>query len=311
MKVLHHFDHSLRQYGIRHLALGFFDGLHRGHHAVIVNEITRDALDQTCVLTFWPHPMEVLSPDDQPVLLTNISDKTEILRSWGIGFICVVPFDTALAHQPYPEFLDSIQQNFPALKSVSVGPNFRFGKQRGGTPLSLAEWCAERDLLFNLADFMLDGSDPISSTRIRALLEQGDLPAANRLLGRSYQISGTVIKGNQLGRKLGFPTANISLDSPIHIPHGVYQVQVELADQQQVCGALNHGLRPSVDGPARETTEVHLIDWAGDLYDQPVRCKLMRHIRPETEFSTLDLLKDQIVRDIDACRACEAGAAGA
>lgn len=303
MKVLQHTETLQPQHDVRHLALGFFDGLHRGHRSVIVNGYTREQLELTCVVTFWPHPFEVLNPTHKPGLITNLEEKIRILQKWKLGFVYVVPFTTQLARLPYMDFLNGLHQVFPSLQTVSVGPNFRFGKDRIGNPLTLAEWCQNYKITFHLADFVLDDSDPISSTRIRALLESGELSQANHLLGHSHSIVGRVKTGNQLGRKLGYPTANLQLSGPLLVPHGVYKTLVQLEDGSSVSGALNYGRRPTLDGGSvEEHVEVHLIGWHGDLYDQQLECSLLEFIRPEQKFDDISDLKEQIARDVLKCK---------
>jgi len=304
MKVIHQFDTSLNQYHIKHLALGFFDGLHLGHRSVIVNQFTKEQLRETCVVTFWPHPLEVLKSTNTPVLLTDLEEKIEILNNWDLGFMCVIPFNIEIANLQHDLFLRDLRKCFPNILTISVGPNFRFGKNRTGTPDTILDWSASHHITFNLADLVLDGQKPISSTRIRNLLATGGIADANRLLNRNFQISGTVIAGKQLGRTLGFPTANIKTKRTFNIPSGVYKTIVKLEDGEQYSGALNHGTRPTVDSSSEQPhTEVHLINWQGDLYGKQLSCELLEFIRPEKKFDSISELKTQISLDIQQCNA--------
>ncbi len=297
------FSEALITHDIQHLAIGFFDGLHLGHRAVIINQWNQKELNKTCVLTFWPHPLEILSPENAPAMITSMDEKIQILEQWGIGHCCTVPFTKDLAHSDAALFLNWLERHFPKLRTLSVGPNFRFGNRREGTPLSLSRWCEAQGIHFHLSDFILASGAPISSTHIRDLLASGKLNTANQLIGRPYAVSGKVISGKQLGRKIGFPTANIRLQKQLDIPAGVYAARVLLEDGAVIPGALNFGIRPTLVNPdiREHSTEVHLIDWSGNLYGQNIKCELLQHVRPEMKFDSVASLSNQIRKDVAEC----------
>lgn len=303
MKYYNGFAIELRDSNVQHLAIGFFDGLHRGHQSVILNEHTKAHLEKSCVLTFWPHPLSILSPGQTPLIITNLEEKKSILNSWGVGHLCVVEFTRDLANSHAASFLENLEKNFPKLKTLSVGPNFRFGKNRMGTPLSLSNWCNSNNIQFILSDFILDEQAPISSTRIRSLLTAGEIQQANSLLGRNYSVSGRVVSGDGIGRKLGYPTANVQLTKNCEIPNGVYTVKVQLPDNKIVAGVLNYGTRPTVQRAHAllKSFEVHLLEWTGNLYDKSITCMLFNKIREERHFKSMDHLTRQIAQDIKRC----------
>lgn len=290
---------------IRHVALGFFDGLHLGHRSVIINPFSDNALDQTAVLSFWPHPLTILRPQQAPPLLTDFDEKNRILENWTIGRHCWIPFDTQTANRPPEWLMDKLGASFPGLRSLSVGPNFRFGLNRGGSPLTLSQWCQEKNIQFHLTDFILDQGMPISSSRIRQSLAAGDLETGERLLGHPYQLSGTVVTGQKKGRQMGLPTANLSMKKDNILPAGVYAAHCHFPDGTRSSAALNIGQRPTVKTKEKEPTlsiEAHLIDWEGDCYGQHLSVTPLKFIRPEQRFQSIEKLADQIRRDVDTCR---------
>jgi len=290
------------------VALGFFDGLHRGHRAVIINPFSQNALDQTAVVSFWPHPLTILRPEQAPPLLTDRAEKNRILEDWTIGSHCWIPFDEQTANRPPEWLMETMEQSFPGLTSLSVGPNFRFGLKRAGSPVTLSQWCRERDIHFHLTDFILDQGMPISSSRIRQSLAVGDLETAGHLLGRPYQMSGTVCPGQKQGRQMGFPTANLSTRKKNILPGGVYAAHCDFADESRQPAALNIGHRPTMK-PNKPvlTIEAHLIDWEGDCYGQELSITPVKFIRPEKRFQSAEDLARQISSDVESCRAILAG----
>lgn len=287
----------------RHVALGFFDGLHLGHRAVILNPASRDTPEATAVVSFWPHPLTVLRPDQAPPLLTDRNEKNQLLESWGLGAHAVVPFDDKTAHQPPEWLLRLLERCFPHLESLSVGPNFRFGLKRAGSPLTLSQWCQEKNIQFHLTDFVLDQGMPISSSRIRQCLASGDLITSNRLLGHEYQLAGEVVAGAKQGRRLGFPTANLAIQKTNILPHGVYAARACLPDTPPQAAALNIGLRPTINSSSPELSiEAHLLDWDGDCYGQFLTLKPVHYLRPEKRFRSREELITQIASDVNACR---------
>lgn len=331
------------------IALGNFDGIHRGHCQVIRPILPRQLLrpitavheeggvalgtppdwrrvnhgqdaiaSQPCptVVTFDPHPQAFFSQVDRP-LLTPLAEKRLLLQALGVAQLVLLPFDRDLAHLTPADFVKTILIEHLQARHISVGEDFRFGYQRAGTALDLRQLAAQYDVSVTIVPNQTSQEQRISSSMIRAALEAGDIPQANRLLGRPYHLWGTVVPGQQLGRTLGFPTANLQVDAAKFLPRrGVYSVWVcpttaigePLPQAQRQAGVMNIGCRPTVDGQ-QQTIEVHLLDWSGDLYGQTLRVDLEAFLRPEQRFSSLADLSAQIQADCQAARAMLLGPA--
>lgn len=279
------------------IALGNFDGIHRGHRRVI-DPMLAVTLGKSTVVSFDPHPKEFFTGRRQP-LLTPIDEKASYLESLGVEQLILIPFDHALAQLSPRVFVEEVLLNQIKTCWISVGKNFCFGHQRAGTTADLKAIATEHAVPVHLADLETCGDERVSSSAIRTALGEGDLPKANRLLGRPYSIRGVVVKGQQLGRTIGFPTANLDVSSRKCLPQqGVYYVQVSRSEYagQLFPGVMNLGRRPTVNG-IQQTLEVHLLDWSGDLYGQTLTLHLERFLRPEQKFDSLDALKSQIQAD--------------
>ncbi len=290
-----------------HAAIGVFDGVHRGHQAVI-----REAQDSAavaggvaCVITFDPHPVRVLAPTYAPRLLTATSHKLRLIEDLGVELVIIVTFDRAFAETPAEAFVHHLDQSARSLARICVGRDWRFGKGGDGD-LSLLE-----DLGRQLG-FAVSGVETVevegmvaSSTRIREAVAGGDFAIAETLLGRPYTVLGTVIEGRRLGRQIGFPTANLTVHSEQLPPTGVYAVRIEIDGEsgKPHPGVANLGYRPSVEGDAaKRLLEVHLLDWQGDLYGQEVEVRFVEFLRAERRFEGLDSLQAQIARDVESAR---------
>jgi riboflavin kinase / FMN adenylyltransferase len=310
------------------VALGNFDGVHLGHRAVIeslsiaamrstlatsagsISMGERDSAVQiaaphlyTTVVSFDPHPQAFFSGQPRS-LLTVLEEKVQVLGSLGIEQLVLLPFDTALSALTPDAFVEQILVQQLKAQSISVGFNFCFGYQRSGTAEDLKAIAAQYGIPVSIiAPQTLDG-EQVSSSEIRQALEIGDVVRAKRLLGRPYTFTGTVVQGQQVGRTLGFPTANLSVSSEKFIPRrGVYRVSVEGTDlAQPQLGVMNIGCRPTVEGES-ETIEVHLLDWSQDLYGHTLTVHLEQFLRPEQKFESLDALKAQIRQDCATARA--------
>lgn len=318
------------------VALGNFDGVHLGHRQVIRQVLARtssgdhqpnsvevhtvggcgghrqrqienlsDPLDSlpiyTTVLTFDPHPQEFFSGQPR-TLLTPRVEKAEQLKSLGVDQLVLLPFDRDLAQLEPRTFVEEILVDQLQAKRISVGQDFHFGRKRAGTAVDLQAIAANYGIETTIVPlYILDGKR-VSSSKIRQALTQGDLDTAHRLLGRSYSLTGTVVKGQQLGRTLGFPTANVQLPPNKFLPRwGVYSVWVEGLSFQSKPGVMNVGCRPTVAGD-RPTVEVYLLDWSGDLYGQTLTVHLAHFLRPEAKFDSLDALKTQIQKDCETAK---------
>ncbi|AFZ03140.1 bifunctional riboflavin kinase/FAD synthetase [Calothrix sp. PCC 6303] len=294
------------------IALGKFDGVHRGHQQVIQPIIKASGVEGTeshsTVVTFNPHPQEFFSGTPR-ALLTPLDEKVQKLRSLGVEQLILLPFDRELCALSPQEFVEKILINQLQATQISVGEDFCFGSQRSGTALDLQAIASKYNIPVTVSPLQTyDSTIPAEDTRIstsviRQLLELGDIQRANRLLGYSYTLIGTVIQGKQIGRTIDFPTANLQLPSDKFLPRkGVYAVRVyqfiETSDTTQHIGfgVMNIGNRPTVNG-VQTTTEVHLLDWSGDLYDQKLTIELQDFLRPERKFPSLADLKTQIQQD--------------
>lgn len=289
-------DDLARTPGPHHLALGVFDGVHLGHQAVIGQALAaRERQGGTCgVLTFDPYPIHVLFPEKAPRrLLASLDHKGEVLAAMGVDFLLALPFDRERAAQEAEEFIREIAG--AGVATVAVGDDWRFGKGRAGDVAMLTR--LSRELGFDLAALppvMMDG-ERISSTRIRQAIRDGNLAAAGKMLGRPYTVAGEVVEGRQLGRQIGFPTANLVQGDEQFPPDGVWAVRVRLGEQR-FDGVANLGMRPTVDGKTH-ALEVHLFDFSGDLYGRMLEVEFVKQLRGERKFESLEALKAQIGRD--------------
>jgi riboflavin kinase / FMN adenylyltransferase len=267
-------------------------------------DLVKAAPPTATVLTFFPHPQEYFLGVSRP-LLTPIDEKAQQLKEMGVEQLVLLPFNQALAQLSPEEFVEIILVRHLQAQHISVGLDFRFGRDRAGTTDTLKHLAARWGINITVVPLQQAGGDRISSSRIRAALGQADLATAAQLLGRPYSLTGKVVKGQQLGRTLGFPTANLKLPADKFLPcSGVYRVGVVgVAGQlQPTAGVMNIGTRPTVDG-TMQTIEVHLLGWSGDLYGQRLKVTLEAFLRPEQRFDSLDALKRQIQADCEAARA--------
>ena len=284
---------------IRHLALGFFDGLHLGHRRVILGGETPHAPAETAVLTFRDHPLSVLHPEKHPLLITGLPHKLRILERWQIGLAVALPFDAARSQQGPADFLKELDSAFPSLQTVSVGPNWRFGKNRSGDVALLARWCAERKISLDNPAPVLFGGERISSSRIRAAILSGQLADTAEMLGRPFTLFGMVSPGAGRGAGLGFATANLQTEDECLPPEGVYAGRAHLADEKTFPAAINLGPQPTFDGKERHP-EAHLIGFAGNLSGQKLDLEFSKFLRPIQKFNSAQDLGVQIKSDISA-----------
>jgi riboflavin kinase/FMN adenylyltransferase len=288
------------------VALGNFDGVHRGHQKVLAPIFQTDLTTQASaaiatVVTFSPHPRAFFSGEQQP-LLTPLDEKVAALTRLQVQQLVLLPFNRELADLTPQDFVQQILVEGLNVQHISVGQDFCFGRDRSGTSEDLQAIAAQFNIPVTIVPLYTEGCDRISSSAIRTALAQGNIPTANTLLGRAYSLHGTVVHGQQLGRTLGFPTANLEVPAQKLLPRqGVYAVWVEQCDCTLHPGVMNLGQRPTVNG-RQQTLEVHLLDWAGDLYGQSLTVRLVEFLRPEQAFSSLDELRQQIHRDCQRAR---------
>ena len=285
---------------VRHLALGFFDGLHLGHRRVILGGETPHAPDHTAVLTFRDHPLSVLHPEKHPALITGLPHKLRILGRWQIAAVVALPFDTTRARQEPSDFLRELAETFPSLHTVSVGPNWRFGKNRSGDVTMLGGWCQERNVRLDNPAPVLFAGERISSSRLRASITAGQLGDSAEMLGRPYTLYGTVGTGAGRGESLGFATANLHTEDECFPPDGVYAGHAQRADGKIFSAAINLGAQPTFHAKKRQI-EAHLIGFKGNLVGQEMDLSFEKFLRPVLKFESPDALAEQIKKDISAC----------
>ncbi len=286
------------------LAIGVFDGVHLGHQAVISTSArhARKAEGTPVVVTFDPHPAKVLRPDEAPHLLTATQHKISLIRDLGVAHLLVLHFDREFAATAPEEFVRQLVTNSRPLREICVGHEWSFGKGRAGNLALLKRLGATCNFdVVGVPAVTLNG-EVVSSTAIRRAVEEGNLVKATQMLGREYTILGTVKTGEQLGRKLGFPTANLSAHSEQFPPNGVYVAEARLADALYR-GVANLGYRPTVNaGKTERLLELHLFDLNKDIYGDEVEVRFLRYLRPEQKFENVDALAAQIARDVQSAR---------
>jgi riboflavin kinase/FMN adenylyltransferase len=290
------------------LALGNFDGVHRGHQAVIGAAIAwarahgRPAL----VASFDPHPSRFFRPDAPPFALTTPAQKLAHFAALGVDGAVLIPFDAALAGLSAEAFAREWLRERLQVSHVVTGEDFTFGKGRSGNAANLADLGAGLGFSAEAIRPVSQGEGAISSTRIREALRAGDMPAATALLSRPFAIAMPVLHGDKLGRTIGVPTANQALGDYLRPRYGVYAVRVRLPDGSTRPGVANLGIRPMFD-PPKELLETWIFDWSGDLYGETIEVELVSFLRDEMKLDGLDALKAQIARDAEAARAFLAG----
>lgn len=280
-------------------ALGNFDGFHPGHQAVVrqAGILAAACGGPLLVITFDPHPARFFRPDEPPFQLTSIAERARLMAAFGVDALVVLPFDAELAALSPEDFFKTVLVDRLRLKGVASGYDFTFGKARAGTTGALRQLAEAHGMAAAIVEpVRLDGDEIVSSTLIRRKLAEGEVSAAARLLGRWWAIEGTVEGGDQRGRTISFPTANLPLGDYARPRYGVYAVRMVLPDGRVVEGVANIGIRPTFT-PPRELLEVHLFDFEGDLYGANVRVELVEFIRPEMRFDGLDALRAQISVD--------------
>jgi len=289
------------------IALGNFDGVHKGHQALIARaKAQARALDAPLVaLTFEPHPRRYFVPDTGPFRLTLPPAKVRLLGEHGVQAVLAQRFDPGFAAISAEAFVDNVLLQGMGARHVVCGYDFTFGARRSGNVERLREMAAERAFGVTVLDPVMHEGEIYSSTRIREALRAGWASEASELLGHHWEIEGAVEQGDQRGRTIGFPTANVALGEHLRPRFGVYAVRA-LVDGRWRDGVANLGRRPTV-GKLQENFEVHLFDFAGDLYGQVLRVAIVDFIRPEMKFSGLDALKAQIANDCQAARGILAG----
>lgn len=286
------------------VALGNFDGFHRGHQAVVARARARAASEQRplIVATFDPHPVRYFKPDAAPFRLTTLDQRARLFAAAGADAMVVFGFDAALASLSAEDFVVERLVARLGVAGVVTGDDFTFGRGRSGDVGVLRALGAQHGFSVDTVSPVAEGGDVVSSSRIRALLTRGDPRGAAALLTRPFAIEGVVQHGDKLGRTIGYPTANVALGNYLRPAYGIYAVRARLDDGRVVDGAANLGIRPSFD-PPKELLEAYLFDFAEDLYGRTIEIALIDYLRAEAKFDSLDALTAQMDADCAAARA--------
>jgi riboflavin kinase/FMN adenylyltransferase len=307
MKVLHDDTTSARLESATAVTIGAFDGVHRGHRAVIgaVRAVADSRGLQTAVVTFDRHPASVVRPESAPLLLTDLDQKLELLEGCGVDLVYVVHFDAERASESAEDFVTEVLSGVLDARLVAVGEDFHFGHRRAGNVELLRTMGA--DLGFEVVGHELVGlgagssiEGPVSSTRIRRALTDGDLLSANAMLGRPHEVRGVVGHGDARARDLGFRTANVAVPDSICLPaDGIYAGWYFTPDGVRHPTAISLGRRPTFyEFADTSLLEAHLIGFDGDLYGQSARVQFVEHLRDELKFDSVDALIAQMDRDV-------------
>ena len=284
---------------------GTFDGVHRGHQTILarLTEVAKQSDGESVLITYWPHPRTVVANDSPNLkLLTTLDEKIELLDQAGVDHLVVIPFTRSFSQLTSEEYIQQILIDKIGTKKLVIGYDHRFGRDReGGFEYIRAH---QSEYGFEVEEISRQDVEAVgvSSSRIRAALNEGNVHTAAQLLGRPYSLTGTIIKGRQLGRTIGFPTANMQVDDPMKLipANGVYAVDVLYADQT-LGGMLNIGFRPTVAG-TNQTIETYIFDFDKDIYGEHLTLRFREFLRPEQKFDGLPALVEQLKRDEEAAR---------
>ena len=291
------------------VTIGAYDGVHLGHRALLdrVRAMARDLECASAVVTFDRHPASVVRPESAPRLLTDLDQKLELLAAAGVDRTLVVPFDEARSKESAEDFVMEVLVGCLRARAVVVGHDFHFGHRRRGNVVLLQEM--GQRLGFDVLGISLvgeaAGGEPVSSTRVRRLLEAGRVADAALLLGRQHEVRGVVVPGDDRGRALGYPTANVAVPAEILLPgEGIYAGSYRRPDGATYAAAISVGRRPTfyADGSRAPLLEAHLLDFQGDLYGEPARVRFAQWLRAEERFESVDQLIAQIATDVAATR---------
>jgi riboflavin kinase/FMN adenylyltransferase len=285
---------------------GTFDGVHRGHQTILarLTEVARASNGQSVLITYWPHPRTVVSNDSQDLkLLTTLDEKIDLLDLAGVDHLVVIPFTRSFSQLYSEEFIRQILIEKIGTKKLVIGYDHRFGRDReGGFDYIQAH---QSEYGFEVEEIPRQDVEAVgvSSSKIRAALSEGNVTTANRFLGRPYTLTGTIVKGRQLGRTIGFPTANMQVDDPGKLipANGVYAVDVDYGGQT-LGGMLNIGFRPTVAG-TNQTIETYIFDFDKDIYGEHLTLRFREFLRPEQKFDGLPALVAQLKQDEESARA--------
>ena len=299
MSVIYGLENVRSDSAERAVAIGVFDGVHWGHRAVFAR-LAAEAKEfglQSLVVTFEDHPSQLLAPSRAPRYISTLDQRIELIETTGVDSVVVADFSPALARMPREEFLKDLLKGQLRTKRIVVGANFQFGRNREGDIRYLAEAAPVLGIGVVVVPAVIVDNGPVSSTRIRALLLRGDVEEASKLLGRRFTLRGSVVTGRQIGRTIGFPTANIQGGPHQLIPaRGVYGVETTI-DNTLYTGVCSIGVRPTFGGEG-VTVEVHLLNFQGNIYGRRLDVVFCRRLRDEMKFSSPERLVEQIKEDL-------------
>ena len=297
MTVFHGFE-TPASYRGGYASIGNFDGVHRGHQAMIATLVgrAREHDVPAVVLTFDPHPIELLRPDAAPPKLTTIQHRAELLRQYGVDCVIVFPTTARFLSMTADDFFHTFVRTELQARGLVEGPNFYFGRNRSGSVTVLRSLCTNFDLTLDVIPPIIVDEQLVSSSVIRSLIEAGDLRESVQLLGHAYRLTGTVGRGAERGRQLGFPTANLTHTANLAPGHGVYAAST-VVDGKAYRAAVNVGPNPTF-GESATKIEVHLLDFSGDLYGRQLSVDFAHQIRRVQKFKSVEELLAQLKRDI-------------
>ncbi|KIC02411.1 riboflavin biosynthesis protein RibF [Flavobacterium sp. JRM] len=281
------------------LTLGTFDGVHIGHKKILekITQNTQDGKYESLVLTFFPHPRMVLQEKSEIKLLNTIAEKTKLLENTGIENLVIHPFNESFSRLTAEDFVSSILVNQFHIQKIIIGHDHRFGRNRTADINDLIAFGEQYGFEVEQISAQEIKDVSVSSTKIRKALTDGDMNLANEYLGYDYFLTGTVVKGKQLGRTIGFPTANLKIEEEYKLipKNGVYIVK-SIINKKVVYGMMNIGFNPTVGGQA-QSIEIHFLDFDEDIYDLEISVSLLQYVREEQKFGSFDLLKEQLKKD--------------
>jgi riboflavin kinase/FMN adenylyltransferase len=289
------------------LTIGNFDGVHLGHQKIVRLAIdkARARKGTAVAYTFRPHPQIALRPESEAStpLLSTYDEKIELLGGLGVDVIVEEPFSREFSTTTPEQFFTDVILRRLSAEEIVVGYDFKFGKERSGHLDELGKLCQGAGIQLTVVPPQKEGSDVVSSSRIRQYLMGGDVESAGRLLGREFFYRGIVVRGEGRGRKLGFPTANLKLENKIALPYGVYATWAVLPNGEKLASVTNVGVRPTFPGELPALIETYVLDRDFDLYGTTLEVRFVRRLRAEQKFAGIEALKAQIARDVESARA--------
>jgi riboflavin kinase/FMN adenylyltransferase len=302
MQVFHGIETVQRKFKNPAITIGNFDGVHKGHQALFqrVKQLAEELNGESVVVTFDPHPLEVLFPKKAPSFITSHRHKLDLIASCGIDATIVIPFDHKFSQMSAREFVEAVLVEKIGARAIVVGHDYRFGHSREGDIAFLKQLGEQYGFEVQTVSGLRVNDTVVSSTAIRQMITSGNIREANRLLGRSFEVSGTVIPGRKRGVSLGFPTANIRMPAITPPRTGVYVVQAEV-DGKTYGGAANLGYNPTF-GDTDLSLEAHLFDFDRDIYGKPITIRFIDRLRDELRFSSPDELAAQIKKDVNTAK---------